>query len=60
MPNQISDREYVLHILDAMEGNPNNLKAKKISTLLGVRIRQRLGSFNDVERIVPSRLHAYR
>jgi hypothetical protein len=49
MPNLISDREYVLRILDAMEGKPNNSKAKKISALLGVRIRQRLGARKNAD-----------
>ena len=42
MASKVSDREYVLRILDAMEGKPNALKAQKIATLPGGRIRQRL------------------
>ena len=42
MASKISDREYVLRILTAMEGKNNRLKAQKIATLLGGRIRQRL------------------
>ena len=48
MANKLSDREYVLRLLDQMEGKTNNVKAKKISTLLGVRIRQRLMHYGKI------------
>jgi hypothetical protein len=44
MPNQISDREYVLRLLEMMEGKTNHLKSNAIARLLGGRIRQRLGA----------------
>jgi hypothetical protein len=42
MTSKISDREYVLHMLEQMEGKTNQVKAKAISRLLGGRITQRL------------------
>jgi hypothetical protein len=50
MTNKISDREYVLRILDAMEGKRNGLKAQKIATLLGGRIRQRLMNYGKIPK----------
>ena len=56
MASKISDREYVLRILDAMEGKPNGLKAQKIATLLGGRLRQRLLGYGKVPKnAVPPR-----
>ena len=46
----MSDREYVLRILDAMEGKPNSRKAGKIATLLGGRIRERLMNYGKIPR----------
>ena len=42
MASKISDREYVLRMLEQMEGKTNQVKAKAISRLLGGRISQRL------------------
>jgi cell division FtsZ-interacting protein ZapD len=42
MPSKISDREYVLRVLQRLEGKTNQVKAKAISRLLGGRITQRL------------------
>lgn len=50
MASKISDREYVLRILIAMEGKTNELKARKIGTLLGGRIRQRLMEYGKIPR----------
>jgi len=48
MASKISDREYVLLILVAMEGKANGLKAEKIAILLGGRIRQRLMNYGKI------------
>ena len=50
MASKISDREYVLLILVAMEGKANGLKAEKIAILLGGRIRQRLMNYGKIPR----------
>jgi hypothetical protein len=42
MASKISDREYVLRILDRMEGKTNAKKARAIARLFGGRINQRL------------------
>ena len=48
MASKISDREYVLRLLVMLEGKTNGIKAQKIATLLGGRIRQRLMNYGKI------------
>jgi len=50
MTNKISDREYVERILQAMEGKPIPVQARKIAILLGGRIRQRLMNYGKIPK----------
>jgi hypothetical protein len=58
MTSKISDREYVLRMLEEMEGKTNQVKARAISRLLGGRITQRLRErwilVNQVARTPPA------
>jgi len=56
MARKISDREYVLRLLVMLEGKTNGMKAQKIATLLGGRIRQRLMNYGKIPRdpVAPS------
>ena len=44
MASKLSDREYLIRLLDKMEGKTNHMKAKRIAHLFGGRIRQRVSA----------------